>query len=111
MSRLTFVDGWRGAGSRCGLGPDERLAALVVSVDEGADGGDEFLEAVEEAASDRLASDGPEADFDEFSHDPDVVTVPEPIKLGVRDRLRAIDRLMATLQGRAQTAAIPLEGS
>jgi hypothetical protein len=44
------------------LGPDERFAALVPSVDEAADGIDEFTDGVEAAAADGLAGDDPEED-------------------------------------------------
>jgi len=46
------------------LGPDERGAAVVPAVDEVLDGGDQFFDAGEGAASDGLAGDDAEEDFD-----------------------------------------------
>jgi len=47
-----------------GLGPGEGFAAFVVGVDEDADGADEVGDAGEGAASDGLAGDDAEEDFD-----------------------------------------------
>jgi hypothetical protein len=46
-----------------GLGPDERFAALVPGVDEGADRADQVCDAGEGAASDGLASDDAKDDL------------------------------------------------
>ncbi len=53
-----------------GLGPDERVAAVVPAVDERADRGDEFLDAGEGSASDGLASDDPEEHLDQVQPRP-----------------------------------------
>ncbi len=51
-----------GGGGVCG--PGKWLAAFVPAVDEGFDGGDEFFDAGEGSASDGLAGDDAEEDFD-----------------------------------------------
>jgi hypothetical protein len=48
-----------------GLGPDEGVAALVPALDEGADRGDEFLDAVKGSAADCLLGDDAEEDLDQ----------------------------------------------
>ena len=48
-----------------GLGPGERLAAVVPAVDEPADGGGELADRVEGAAADGLAGDDAEEDLDD----------------------------------------------
>ena len=48
----------------CGLGPDERLAAVVPAVDEDPDRCDEVGDGGEGASPDGLAGDDPEEDFD-----------------------------------------------
>ena len=48
-----------------GLGPDERVAAVVPPVDEGADLGVEFSEGAEGAAVDGLSLDDAEPHLDE----------------------------------------------
>jgi hypothetical protein len=57
VSRLKFVDGLRGGGCLGGLGPHERLAPFVVSVDERADRRDEIFDAVKRSVADRLTGD------------------------------------------------------
>src|SRR3954454_12410635 len=46
-----------------GLGPDERTAALVVAIDEGADGANELADALEGSAADGLTGDDREEDL------------------------------------------------
>jgi len=53
-----------------GLGPDERVCAVVPAVDEGADLGVEVLDGAEGAAADRLAVDDGEPDLDQVEPGP-----------------------------------------
>ncbi len=55
-----------------GLGPDERLAAFIPPVDEGADGCDQVLDGGEGAAADRLPGDDPKKISTRFSQLPEV---------------------------------------
>jgi hypothetical protein len=53
-----------------GLGPDERVGAVVVpAVDEAADLGVELLDGAERAAADGLAFDDAEPDLDQVERD------------------------------------------
>ena len=65
VPRLKLVDGWCGAGSRLRFGPGEWSAALVVAVDEGADGVDECFDVVEGSAADGLAGEDREEHRDQ----------------------------------------------
>src|SRR5438552_8864863 len=53
-----------------GLGPGERVAAVVPAVDEGLDGGDEVLDRGEAAAADGLPGDDREEDLNEVQPRP-----------------------------------------
>jgi hypothetical protein len=53
-----------------GLGPDEGVAALVPALDEGADRGDEFFDAVKGCAADCLLGDDAEEDLDQVQPRP-----------------------------------------
>jgi hypothetical protein len=53
-----------------GLGPDERLAAVVPAVDEGTDLDHQLADGGEGAAVDGLAFDDPEPDLDEIEPGP-----------------------------------------
>jgi hypothetical protein len=48
-----------------GLGPDERVGAVVPAVDEGADLGVEVFDGLEHASADGLAFDDAEPDLDQ----------------------------------------------
>jgi hypothetical protein len=49
-----------------GLGPGERVAAVVPAVDKAFDGGDEVLDRGEGAAADGLSGDDPEEDLNQI---------------------------------------------
>src|SRR6516164_11047038 len=80
-----------------GLGPGERMTAVVPAVDEGLDGGDEVGDRGEAAAADRLPGDDREEDLDhvepgprcrrEVQGDPGVLREPGP---HVRVRVGAV---------------------
>jgi hypothetical protein len=55
-----------------GLGPDEGAAALVPALDEGADRGDEFLDAVKGSAAIACLVMMPKKTSTRFSQDPEV---------------------------------------